>query len=124
MSTDTSQFAQSQQLHPRIKVNWAVGYSCITQEDPFFCGRGCAVRRRKSLLTEPVLSDHIATQKNTISELRILSEDKKDNDQDENEGDVAKDPNLMSAQTAGETGGITGEVNKGKCFPSLVWSLR
>lgn len=89
----------------------------------FYCRkRGAgedAVKRRKSLLTEPVLNDHIATQKNTISELRILSEDKTDNEQDENEGDVAKDPNLMSAQTAGEIGGISGEANKGRYISFL-----
>lgn len=64
-----------------------------------------------------------ATEKSTISPLKILSEDGAEEQRNSNNGEqAAKDPTLTGPQTAGMTSGVSGEVDKGThplAFPLL-----
>lgn len=68
-----------------------------------------------------LLDMETANQKNTISELKILS---RDDDESEQRDNNSADPNLMAPQTAGMTSGVSGEVDKGMVQNSFPYGFR
>ncbi|KAF3403430.1 hypothetical protein DPV78_004605 [Talaromyces pinophilus] len=53
-----------------------------------------------------------ATQKSTISPLKVLSKDEPEEQRNNNGEQAARDPTLQGPQTAGMTSGVSGEVDK------------
>lgn len=61
-----------------------------------------------------------ATQKSTISPLKVLSKDEPEEQRNNNGEQAARDPTLTGPQTAGMTSGVSGEVDKGTLSPALL----
>lgn len=117
-SKDTNPSAQSQLLLQRIKDNSEV---CSLHSPPPW-------ETSARWLTDWMVCCQTATQKSTISPLKILSKDEENNnnkEQRDNGEQAAKDPTLTGPQTAGMTSGVSGEVDKGiipRSFP--LWRIR